>query len=248
MPLSQHDHMIQALAPDGTHQPFRKWILPRALRSRQSSGDAQVPEAFPETLTVDLVPISDQISRRGVVGKRFQDLLSDPSSRRVLGHVEMNDAAPTRGQYHQNEQDPKSHGGHREEIDGNQFLHMIVEEHLPSLRTRSTPSAQESRHGSLRDVDTELKQLPMDAGRSPKWIGGSHLEDQRSNGGAELRASAPAPGNPGPEQAKALAMPSYNRFRSHHDQRPAPILPTPEQPHPKRGNPSLATEVAGTSA
>src|SRR6516162_8750520 len=46
-----------------------------------------------------------------------------------------------------------------------------------------------------------------------------------------------APGNPGPEQAKALAMPSHNRLRSQDDQRPVPILPTPGQPHPKEAIP-----------
>ncbi len=39
--LSQHGHVIQALAPDGAHQPFRQRILPRTLRCRQDFGDAQ---------------------------------------------------------------------------------------------------------------------------------------------------------------------------------------------------------------
>ena len=76
MPLSQHDHVIHALAPDGAHQPFRKRILPRALRCRQDFGGAQVSEAMAETFPVDLVPISDQIAWRRVFGERFQDLLS----------------------------------------------------------------------------------------------------------------------------------------------------------------------------
>ena len=80
------------------------------------------------------------------------------------GHVEMNHPAPTMGQNYQNEQNPKSRGGHGKEIDRDQIVHVIVEERLPSLRRRSTLSGQESRHGSFRDVDTHLQQLAVDAG------------------------------------------------------------------------------------
>jgi len=86
----------------------RKGILPRALRCGQDFGDAHVTEAIPETFTVDLVPVSDQVAWRSVFGERFQDLLSGPSCRRMPGHVEMNHpAATTMGQDYQNEQDPK---------------------------------------------------------------------------------------------------------------------------------------------
>jgi hypothetical protein len=76
MLLSQHDHVIQAFALDGAHQPFRKRVLPRALRCGQDFGGAHVSEAIAETFAVDQVPISKQISWRRVVGEHFQDLLS----------------------------------------------------------------------------------------------------------------------------------------------------------------------------
>src|SRR5208283_373862 len=82
MLLSQHDHVIQALASDGAHQPFRKRILPRALRCGQDFGNVHVSEAIAETFPIDLVPVSDQISWRRVFGERIQDLLSGPSRRR----------------------------------------------------------------------------------------------------------------------------------------------------------------------
>src|SRR5438309_10064604 len=88
MLLSQHDHVIEALVPDGAYQPFRKRILPRALRCGQDFGDAHVTEAIPDTFTIDLVPISDQVAWRSVFGERFQDLLSGPSRHRMFGHVE----------------------------------------------------------------------------------------------------------------------------------------------------------------
>ena len=126
----------------------------------------------------------------------------------------MNHPAPTMGQNHQNEQNPKSRGGHGKEIDRDQIVHVIVEERLPSLRRRSTLSGQESRHGSFRDVDTQLQQLAVDAGRSPKRVGSGHLQDQSSNLRAGFWTSALPPGNPAPKQAKALAMPGHDRLRS----------------------------------
>ena len=74
MLLSHHDHVVQTLASDGAHQSFRKRILPRALRCGQDFGDAHVTEAIPDTFTIDLVPISDQVPWRRVFGERFQDL------------------------------------------------------------------------------------------------------------------------------------------------------------------------------
>ena len=111
-------------------------------------------KAMAETFPVDLVPISDQITWGGVFRERFQDLLSGPSRRGMFGHVEMNHSAPPMGQNHQNKQDPKSGGGHRKEIAGNQLVQMVVEECLPGLRGRSAFSGEESRHGPFRDGDT----------------------------------------------------------------------------------------------
>ena len=103
MLLSQHDHVIHALASDGAHQPFRKRILPRALRRGQDFGDVHVSEAMTETFPIDLVPVSDQIAWRRVFGERFQDLLSGPSRRRMLRHVEMHDAPAMMRQHDKNE-------------------------------------------------------------------------------------------------------------------------------------------------
>jgi hypothetical protein len=113
------------------------------------------------------------------------------------------------------------------------MAYVIVEERLPGLRGGVAASAQESRHGSFRDLDTQLEQLPLDAGCSPKRVGRGHLQDQSSNRRANFWTSALPPGNPGPEQAKARAMPTHYGLRSDEDQRPVPILPALGQPHPK---------------
>jgi hypothetical protein len=225
MLLSQHEHVIQALPPDGAHQPFRERVLPRALRCGEDFADPQVSEAILETFAVDLVPVSDQVLWRPVFREGFQDLLSGPTRRRMFGHVEMNHPAPMMGQNHQNEQHSESCSFDGKEIDGNQVLQIVIEERLPGLRRRSTLSGQESRHSSFRDVDTQLEQLPVDAGCSPKRVGRGHLQDQGSNHGADFWTSALPPGHPGPEPAKVLAMPSHNGLWFYDNQHPAPFSP-----------------------
>ena len=113
------------------------------------------------------------------------------------------------------------------------MVQMVVEERLPSLKGRLTFCGEESRHGSFRDGDTQLKQLPVDTGRSPKWFGSRHLQNQSSNRWRGFSTAALPPGNPDPEQAKALAMAGHDGLWPDDDHRPVPILPTPGQPHPK---------------
>ncbi len=74
MLLSQHDHIIQALAPDAAHKSFRKRVLPRALRGYENYGSALVPEPIAKTFAVNLVSVSvsDQISWRPAFREIFQ--------------------------------------------------------------------------------------------------------------------------------------------------------------------------------
>ena len=58
----------------------------------------------------------------------------------MLGHVEMNQAAPMVSRQHQNEEETKSRSRHGEEVDGNELANMVVEKGLPALRRRSTLS------------------------------------------------------------------------------------------------------------
>ena len=93
---------------------------------------------------------------------------------------------------------------------------------------------QESRHGSFRDLETKLQQLPMDAGRAPQRVGAGHLPDQGSNLKASLGSTTGLlPGNPGPKETEASPMPGDDGLGFYHDQRTAPILPGLTEQNPK---------------
>ena len=51
----------------------------------------------------DRVAVMEEEPRVRVVGKSLAELLSGPSGRRVLGHIDMQDASPVVGQDHEDE-------------------------------------------------------------------------------------------------------------------------------------------------
>ena len=61
--LVEHDHMVQALAPDGTDDPFDIRPLPRASRCRENFMDPHVGDLLAEFLSEDGVAIAQQIAR-----------------------------------------------------------------------------------------------------------------------------------------------------------------------------------------
>jgi hypothetical protein len=69
-----------------------------------------------------------KVTRCRIVRKRFDDLLSGPEGRRVLCHIEVNQASAMMSKHDQDKQPSKRGGGHSEEIDRDQMLDVMVEE------------------------------------------------------------------------------------------------------------------------
>jgi hypothetical protein len=66
---------------------------------------------------------------------------------------------------------------------------------------------------ALPDVDAEFEQFPVDAGCTPSGVLPAHLANQISDFARNERSSGlAAPHLLGPEQPKASAMPSNDRF------------------------------------
>ena len=62
VPLSQHDHMIQALSADRANQPLHIGVLPGTLEGRDHLLDAHGADPLAELLAVDLIMISATLS------------------------------------------------------------------------------------------------------------------------------------------------------------------------------------------
>ena len=69
-----------------------RWILPRAVGSREDFLDPYALHSVAKLLAVDLVTVAQEIGGRGVVRAGGHDLMGGPARGGVLGHVEVDDA------------------------------------------------------------------------------------------------------------------------------------------------------------
>jgi hypothetical protein len=92
MALAEHDHVVQALAPEGSDQSLRVRILPRAGRTRDDLSDTHAGDATPERIAIDGVAIPQQPSRRRVVRKGFNHLLGCPRCRGMFRDVDVHNS------------------------------------------------------------------------------------------------------------------------------------------------------------
>jgi hypothetical protein len=66
------------------------------------------------------------------------------------------------GQHQKHVKDVEADRGHREEVDGDQLLGMILEKRVPRLRRRFAVAHHVFADAALTDVDAELEQLTVD--------------------------------------------------------------------------------------
>ena len=93
MPLSEYDHVIEALSANAPNQPFRKRILPWTSRRCEHLFDSHSLNPVSEMATVDSVTVPYQISRHSIFWERFDDLLRRPFCSGMLSNIEMQHAA-----------------------------------------------------------------------------------------------------------------------------------------------------------
>jgi hypothetical protein len=96
----EHDHVIETLAPSGSHKSLDEWILPRRPGSREHFLDSHRVCRGPQTVE-RVIAIVEQISRRPVPRKGLAQLLGRPRRRRMCGDRHVPYASPIVGQEHQ---------------------------------------------------------------------------------------------------------------------------------------------------
>src|SRR5215472_10820427 len=115
---------------------------------------------------------------------------------------------------------------------------MILQEGTPGLRRRPAAAQHVLAHAALPDVEAEFEQLTVDAGCTPTGILAAHLADQISDLAGNERSSGLAPSHlPGPEPAKASAMPGNDGFGFDDGQCRTPVAPDAGKPDPQQAIP-----------
>src|SRR3979490_2352321 len=88
MPLALDNHMIDALAPDRSDQPFGKAILPRRGWRGRPVPDAHSAQSASNHAAIDPIPIADEVARRLIPRKSLGDLTRNPFGRRTCSDVD----------------------------------------------------------------------------------------------------------------------------------------------------------------
>src|SRR5712675_1026304 len=78
MHLAQDNHMIDALAPDRSDQPFGKAILPRRGWRGRLVPDAHGAQSACDDRTIDPIPVADHVARSFIPRECFGDLARSP--------------------------------------------------------------------------------------------------------------------------------------------------------------------------
>src|SRR5216683_2531464 len=127
-----------------------------------------------------LIAIKDQVFVRGLEWKRFAQLLDDPSARRMLRDVNVQDAPPIMTDDEEAVEHAERNRWHSEEVHCRDRLSMVLEKSTPALSWLGVPWRLFHPTGDrpLRDVEAEHEQFPMDARCSPACVLGNHPEDQ----------------------------------------------------------------------
>ncbi len=156
MPLTEDDHVIEALSTDGSNQAFDISVLPRRAWCRGTISDPHGSDASPEYLAIGAIAISDEVSGRRIPRKRPRDLASDPVRRGIGGDGDMHQTAPLMVQNKESEQQLEIHCGDDEKIDRGNAIGVVPQERLPGLPRRPPSLRHVLGNGRLRYVDSQL--------------------------------------------------------------------------------------------
>ena len=129
------------------------------------------------------------------VRPRFSQLLRDPESIRISGHVETQDCSPVVADHEEAIQDAERERRYGKEVHGCNCLAMVPEECQPAFggTWNSRDSPKPSRDSDFRQMKAQLEQLAVNARRSPGWILSSHATDQSTNFFAHPSSSPNSP-------------------------------------------------------
>jgi len=90
-----------------------------------------VPDSLLKELTVDCVPVPQQIPWRGLPGKGVDDLLDSPLCRGVFGDVKMHNASAIVRQHDEDKEHSERGDWHREEVSRHNVFDMVAQKGFP---------------------------------------------------------------------------------------------------------------------
>src|SRR5262249_54793114 len=140
--------------------------------------------------------------------------LRGPFSSWVSRNVVVDDASSIVCEDDKDEQDFKPNGVDREEVDGSELSHVIVEKCSPRLRRCFGTADHVFGHRGLRNLDVQLHEFAVNARSSPDRVLSAHCSNQIASFLRNWRTPLFAVTHlPSPIPTKSLTMPADDGFR-----------------------------------
>src|SRR5690242_10382995 len=227
--------IVEDLAATASNPPFGGSVLPRGVNARPSCFESGRLQECNHVLVKDGIVIENRVAIRTGFRKRFAELLHDPIRRRMPRHVEMQDSATFVLDHEETVQHAEGRGRHREEVERDDRLAVVVKECEPFLAGIATPPCprEVAGDGSLRQHKAELLQFAVDLWRAPVGVLLGQAANQSANLRGDPRPAATRPRFPAPVQLEAGPMPTHYRFGLDDYQRVAPAGPRCTQDRPE---------------
>src|SRR5262245_20330263 len=181
--------MVQRFAANRTNDAFHVSSLPRRPGSAENLFDIHDCNLVAELLSIDPIPISQQIARRRIERKGFQQLLRGPFSRWMSRDIKVDNASSIMRKDDKDEEDFKPNGGDGEEVDSRKLRNVIVEERSPCLRWRFWTSDHVFGNRGLRDLNPQLHQFAVNPRCAPNRVLAAHGSNQIADFSRNLRTS-----------------------------------------------------------
>src|SRR5215472_15065997 len=138
-------------------------------------------------------------------------------------------------------QHSECHRRHDEEIEGSDYLAVILQKGEPLLAGITAPNytTQISGHRTFREGKAQLLQFRVNLGSAPVWIVLGQAFDQIPQFRGDPRSAAARTRPPPPVQPKASAMPSDHGLRLDNDEDLGPAGPDAAEGGPEEAVPTI---------
>ena len=131
MAFIEHNHMVEQITAARADETFGHAILPRALDAGSFGLYPEAPDRLSNAVIKVRATVEDQVAGRGIIGKRFAQLLRYPCAGWMPRDVEMQNLTPAMGDNEEAVEHAKSQRWHREEVHRGDSFAMVRQECQP---------------------------------------------------------------------------------------------------------------------
>jgi hypothetical protein len=213
VPLAHHDHVVEALGPEGSDNPLGDRVRARRSDRGSDARDTDLGQTSIDVVSVDGIAIVEEVTGLPTPGRRLHQLPPNPRRRRARCDVEVDQLPASVPDEEEDLEGLETDRLNHEEVGRPDALELVGQEGAPTLSVRLPvrPAPAVAPDRAVADDDAELEQLSPDTLGSPQRVVARNDGDQLADLGSKPEAAPAAARPPGPVEPPALAVPADNR-------------------------------------